>query len=151
MYYEISSRPSFGENENYYFVVPVYDGVFDLEELCRYATHATSLTSADMKAANTVTAEAVADALASADKVQRWRVRMMMTTAGMMRAMASATCQVKGSAKRRQPMPTAVSGSSAPMTAVIVLPMRFTETTRQRFVTTVQMSASEPRSTHCEP
>lgn len=22
MYYEISSRPSFGENENYYFVVP---------------------------------------------------------------------------------------------------------------------------------
>lgn len=69
MYYEISSRPSFGENENYYFVVPVYDGVFDLEELCRYATHATSLTSADMKAANTVTAEAVADALDSGKRV----------------------------------------------------------------------------------
>ena len=73
----------------------------------------------------------------------------MMTTAGMMRAMPVQIFHVRLSLRNRQPSATAVSGSSAPSTAVIVEPMRFTAATRQRLVTTVQTRPSVSRLVAC--
>lgn len=70
---------------------------------------------------------------------------MIIITAGMMSKMPVATCQVKASLNTRQPMITAVSGSSAPITAVMVLPMRFTATTSEMLVITVQITARKAR------
>ncbi|MGM9694929.1 MAG: HU family DNA-binding protein [Alloprevotella sp.] len=70
MYYDIKSMPTaLATNGKSYFLEPVYDGVFTLEDLCRHATHATALTAADMKAAMTVLAEATAEALAMGKRV----------------------------------------------------------------------------------
>ena len=70
-------------------------------------------------------------------------------TAGMISAIPSMTCQLKASLKMRHPMMTAVSGSKAPRTAVMVLPMRLTLYTKLTLVMNVQMIAREARLLHC--
>lgn len=70
---------------------------------------------------------------------------IMSRTAGMMSAMPMMTCQVNASLNMRHPTMTAVNGSSAPRTATIVLPIRFTLYTRATLVTKVQMSESESK------
>ena len=67
-----------------------------------------------------------------------------------MSAMPARTCQVMGSPNTVQPITTAVSGSSAPSTATMVLPMRLTLNTRQVLVTKVQIMARAARWVNCE-
>ena len=69
----------------------------------------------------------------------------MIITEGIIRQMPSTTLSVISSPINKQPRATAVRGSSAPSTAVIVEPIRWTAITRQRFVTTVHTMPSKSR------
>lgn len=79
----------------------------------------------------------------------RLLVQIMMSTAGMMSRMPVSTCQVKASPNTRQPTITAVSGSSAPNTATIVLPMRFTLYTKLMLVINVHITERAMRCVSC--
>ena len=67
----------------------------------------------------------------------------------MMSKMPVRTCQVKASPKTRQPTITAVSGSRAPSTATMVLPIRLTLNTKLTFVINVQITDNAMRCVSC--
>ncbi|MGM9694079.1 MAG: HU family DNA-binding protein [Alloprevotella sp.] len=70
MLYDIYRSPGLREDEKYFFVAPVFEGVFDTEDLIRNVVHGSTLTSADMKAAMTAIVETMADALATGKRVK---------------------------------------------------------------------------------
>ena len=73
-----------------------------------------------------------------------------MITAGIMSNMPDKTCTLKGSSNTIQPIITAVNGSSAPSTAVSVLPIRLTLYTKLTLVTNVHITASDNRFFSCK-
>ena len=64
--------------------------------------------------------------------------------------MPDKTCTLKGSSNTMQPIITAVNGSSAPSTAVSVLPIRLTLYTKLTLVTNVHITASDNRFFSCK-
>ena len=80
----------------------------------------------------------------------RERVKIISTTAGMIKTTPSRTFSVNGSLNTSEPTITAVSGSNAPSTATMVDPIRFTAPTTHRFVTTVHTHASANKWPACE-